>query len=221
MCNDLLSKTTARTQSTPLSARSGSPSGTWCCITASCASSPTPALDNVPVSPVLHAARRRTKPLLHDLWGVDVVLPAAKRGPDPRQEVVQVRGDETSELGKRRLMAIDDKGHEEQGKGQVLRVKIDDEERHGARRVVLGEGIRVGEGEGGEESVRVQDAACGCLYVDCQHESSPQEDHQMEDDAKVCREPTPPSEMGSIRKAFSSDNPTMPAHPTVPLIDCE
>jgi len=88
-------------------------------------------------------------------WGNDVILATAKRRPDPREEVVQVRSEQARKLCGRRVRAVDDEGHEEQGKGQEFGVEVDDEEVDLARGVVLGEGVGVGEGEGGEEGVAV------------------------------------------------------------------
>lgn len=62
-------------------------------------------------------------------------------------------GEKTGKLSGSCLRAVDDEGHEEQGEGQEFGVKGYNEEGYGACRVVLGECIRVGEGEGWEEGV--------------------------------------------------------------------
>jgi hypothetical protein len=90
----------------------------------------------------------------------DVILSAAKRGPNARQEVVQMRGDQAGDLRHSGLRAVHDEGHEEQRKGQELCVEVENEKVDLARGVVLGEGVCVCEREGGEKGVAVQAEAC-------------------------------------------------------------
>lgn len=105
-------------------------------------------------APILRAHTRVKKPL-DKARGNDVILAAAKRRPNPREEVVQVRGEQARKLRGRRVRAVDDEGHEEQGKRQKFGVEVDDEEVDLAGGVVLGEGVGVGECEGREEGVAV------------------------------------------------------------------
>jgi stress response protein YsnF len=76
-----------------------------------------------------------------------------------------MRSDETWKLASCRFGAIDDKGHEEERKRQVFRIKVQDEEADLARRIVLCEGVCVRKRECGEERVAVEEEACDCLEL--------------------------------------------------------
>lgn len=153
----LPSKTTARTHASKICAGAVSSTGL---VGASLA--PT-TLHSVSVTPVLRRSRRRTEPPLHDLRCEDVVLASTECRPDACEEVVQVCGDQTEDLGQRGVLTVDDEGHEQQSEWQELGVKIYDEEVDLTRGVVLGERVRVCEREGGEERVTVEKHTCGRL----------------------------------------------------------
>ena len=76
-------------------------------------------------------------------------------------------GNETGQLRGGCVRTVDDEGEEEHGEGQVLGVKVDDEELYGTRGIVLAKGVCVGEGQRWEEGVSVQKTACCCLQMDC------------------------------------------------------
>lgn len=71
-----------------------------------------------------------------------------------------MRGDETSKLAECSVLTVDDEGHEQEGEGQELRVEVHNKEAYLTRRVVLGERVRVCEGEGGEERIAVKEDTC-------------------------------------------------------------
>ena len=119
----------------------------------------------IPVSPALRDAGRAAKPPLHFLRRDNVVASAAKRGPDARQKVVQVGGDQARALRLGLAGPVDDKRHEEHGPGQVLCVKVYDEEVDLACGVVLGVRVGVGERQGGEEDEAVEQATRDSLSV--------------------------------------------------------
>ena len=74
-----------------------------------------------------------------------------------------MRSDETGGLAERRLRAVDDEGHKRECVGQVLCVEGHDEEGHLPGGVLLGVGVCVREGEGGEEGVAAEEDTCKCL----------------------------------------------------------
>lgn len=76
-----------------------------------------------------------------------------------------MRGEETSDLAERRVLAVDDEGHECHSEGQVLRVEVHDEEADLARGILLSESVCVCEGQGGEERVAVKDDTCKRLSI--------------------------------------------------------
>jgi hypothetical protein len=156
------------------------------------------ARHRIPITPVLRNANLRAEPALHHLRREDVVAAAAERGPDAREEVVQMRGDEACELRLGMVGAVDDKRHEEHGPGQELCVEVYDEEVDLARGVVLSVRVGVGERQGREERVAVKQNACDSLGV-VSSGPRPQNRHRQQGTVtdKVCREPTPPSEMES------------------------
>lgn len=69
-------------------------------------------------------------------------------------------GDESCELGERSALTVDDEGHEQQSKRQVLGVEVYNEEADLTRRVVLSERVRVCEGQRGEERVAIENDTC-------------------------------------------------------------
>jgi hypothetical protein len=74
-------------------------------------------------------------------------------------------GKQSRKLGSCRIRAIDNEGHEEEGKGQIFRIKVDDEEADLTRWAVLCECVCVRERECGKEGIAIQETACECLLL--------------------------------------------------------
>lgn len=159
---NLPSKPATRSHSTPRVCAS-SPACTWLCTASRRTRRPSTSFNYMTISPVLDTARCCAEPTLDHLRSADVVGSTAKRRPDPCEEVVEMRGNDASQLRSSSFRTVGDKSEEEHGEGQILCVKVDDEELDRARRVVLAKGVCVGEGQRGKKRICVQKAACRCL----------------------------------------------------------